>query len=343
VTPFGDDGFMGGPPARKGIEMPCLSTWFRAAILVAASIFAHTAGAAFPELPIQIVVPFAAGSPVDMLARLLAEGWKRSGFADVVIVNQPGAGGSIGVAQVAKAAPDGYTLALAGDAALVVNPALYPDSALSPLSDLAPISQLVITPTVLVVGKDVPASTVSELVALARAQPGQLSFASAGAGTSSRRNGELLKQAARLDLIHVPYKASPLPDVAAGRVTMFFASAATAAPLVADGRLRALAIAGRRERLARWPDVPTMAEAGFPQVDSLAWFGLVAPAGTPPERVERLRDEAAKALQDPALAPRLDALGATLVVSSPTALRALIASELPRWRAFVKEVGIQSD
>lgn len=321
--------------------MQFLSTWFRIAALVAAGSFAHAAGAAFPERTIQIIVPFAAGSPPDVLARLLADGWKRSGFAEAVVVNQPGAGGSIGVAQVAKAAPDGYTLAIAGDAALLVNPALYPEQALSPLSDLAPVSQLVVTPTVLVVSKDVPARSMAELVALARAQPGQLSFASAGAGTSSRRNGELLKQAARLDLLHVPYKASPMVDVIAGRVTMFFANPAVAA-MVADGRLRALAVAGP-ERLARLPDVPTMSEAGFPQINSLAWFGLVAPAGTPAERIERLRDEAAKALRDPSSAQRLDSLGGSLVLSSPTEFRALIASELPRWRAFVKEVGIQPD
>lgn len=321
----------------------CLRTGFGAAALGVATIAAvPTAAAPFPERPIQIVVPFAAGSPPDVLARLLVEGWKRNGFADAVVVNQPGAGGSLGVAQVAAAVADGHTLALAGDAALLVNPALYPERPLSPLTALAPISQLVITPTVLVVGNDVPARNVADLVALARAQPGRLSFASAGAGTSSRRNGELLRQAARLDLVHVPYKASPLPDVVAGRVTMFFASAATIAPLIADGRLRALAVASR-ERLARWPDVPTMAEAGFAQVDSLAWFGLVAPAGTPPDRVERLRDEAAKALQDPALAARLETLGGSLVVSTPSAFRSLLASELPRWRAFVKEVGMQAD
>jgi tripartite-type tricarboxylate transporter receptor subunit TctC len=262
-------------------------------------------------------------------------------LCDAVVVNQPGAGGSIGVAQVAKAAPDGYTLALAGDAALLVNPALYPEQALSPLTDLAPVSQLVITPTVLVVGKDVPVRNVAELVALARTQPGQSSFASAGAGTSSRRNGELLKLAARLDLLHVPYKASPVLDVIAGRVTMFFAPP-TIARIVAEGSLRALAIAGP-ERLAGLPGVPTMAEAGFPQVNSLAWFGLVAPAGTPAERLERLRDEAAKALRDSASAQPLDTLAGSLVLSTPAEFRALIANELPRWRAFVKEVGIQAD
>lgn len=321
--------------------MSFLPTWFRVGLSFAASVVTPVAVAAFPERAIQIVVPFAAGSPPDVLARLLAEGWKRSGFAEAVVVNQPGAGGSIGVAQVAKAAPDGYTLALAGDAALLVNPALYPEQPLSPLTDLAPVSQLVITPTVLVVGKDVPVRSAAELVALARAQPGQLSFASAGAGTSSRRNGELLKQAARLDLLHVPYKASPVLDVVAGRVTMFFATPAIART-VAEGNLRALAIAGP-ERLAGLPGVPTMAEAGFPQVNSLAWFGLVAPAGTPAERLERLRDEAAKALRDPASAQRLGVLAGTLVLSTPAEFRTLITSELPRWRAFVKEVGIQAD
>ena len=318
------------------------SVTLRALASITACLIAAAASAAYPERQIQIVVPFAAGSPPDLLARLLSEGWKRSGFADAVVVNQPGAGGSLAVAQVAKAAPDGHTVALAGDAALVVNPALYPNLLQSPLSELAVVSQLVVTPTVLVVGKDVPAGSVADLVALARAQPGAVSFASAGAGTSSRRNGELLRRRAGVDMVHVPYKIGPLVDVAEGRVTLFFANPATAAVLVADGRLKALAVAAR-ERLARWPDVPTMAEAGFPEVDSLAWFALVAPAGTPPVIVERLRDEAAKALHDPAAASRPEALGASAVLSTPSAARLLIADELPRWRAFVREAGIQAD
>ena len=316
---------------------------FRSIALFAAGLLlAVAARAAFPERPIQIVVPFAAGSPPDVLARLIADGWKRNGFAEAVIVNQPGAGGSLAVAQVAKDAPDGYTVALAGDAALLVNPALYPNLLQSPLQELAPVSQLVVTPTVLVVGKDSPARNVADLVALARAKPGSVSFASAGAGTSSRRNGELLKRRAGVEMVHVPYRTSPLPDVAEGRVTMFFANPATAAALVAAGRVRAIAVAAR-ERLARWPDVPTLAESGYPEVDSLAWFGLVAPSGTPPDIVERLQAEAAKALRDPTAAERLDALGASTVLSTPAAMRQLIADELPRWRAFVREAGIQAD
>lgn len=314
--------------------------------LAASFLLASAAGlpawAAYPERPIQIVVPFAAGSPPDIVARLLVDGWKRSGFAEAVVVNQPGAGGSLAVAQLAKAAPDGYTIALAGDAALVVNPALYPDLSLSPLQDLTPISQLVVTPTVLVVAKSNPARSVDELLQAARKQPNALSFASAGAGTSSRRNGELLQRAAGVQLVHVPYKTSPLVDVAEGRVTMFFANPATVMPLLAGDRLRVLAVAAP-ERLPRWPDVPTMAEAGWPQVDSLAWFGLVAPAGLAPQIAQRLRDEAAKALQDAQAAQRLDALGARAVVSSPTAFKALMEQEWPRWRAFVKDVGIQAD
>lgn len=326
--------------------------WFRdtfrrsgllgAFVAPALALAAQDSGTGVAGRPIQLVVPFAAGSPPDVLARLLAEGWKRNGFADTVVVNQPGAGGSLGVAQVAQAAPDGYTLAIAGDAALLVNPALYPDLPLSVPADLSPVSQLIVTPTVLVVGQGSPARSVADLVNLARATPGTASFGSAGAGTSSRRNGELLQRAATIELLHVPYKTSPLPDVAAGRVTMFFANAATSAPLVADGRLRPLAIAGPA-RLPRWPEVPTMAEAGYAQVDSLAWFGLVAPAGTPPTVLERLRDEAARALQHPAAAPRIDALGGSLVLSSPTAFRDFIVRELPRWRAFVKDLGIKAD
>jgi len=303
---------------------------------------AAAAYAEYPERAVQIVVPFAAGSPPDVLARVLAEGWKRQGFADAVIVNQPGAGGSLAVAQVAKAAPDGYTVAIAGDAALVVNPALYPKLLASPLQELTPVSQLVVTPTVLVVGAGSGLRSVADLLALARATPGSVSFASLGAGTSSRRNGELLQRSAAVSLLHVPYKSSPLIDVAKGRVTMFFASPATVAPLVADGRLRVLAVAAR-ERLARWPDVPTMAQAGHASVDSLAWFALVAPAGTPRAIVERLHAEAARALQDPAVAPRLEALGAAPVTSSPEALHQLIAEELPRWRDFVRDAGIQAD
>ena len=323
--------------------MPRIAAPLRCAVvLIAALAMGAGAQAAWPERPIQIVVPFAAGSPPDIVARLLAEGWKRSGFAEATVVNQPGAGGSLAVAQVAKAAPDGYTLALAGDAALVVNPALVPNVPLAPLQDLTPISQLVVTPTVLVVGKGSAARSVAELVDAARRQPGAFSFASVGAGTSSRRNGELLQRLADLRLTHIPYKNSPLTDVAEGRVTMFFANPATIAPFLAGERLRVLAVAAR-ERLARWPEVPTMAEAGWPKVDSLAWFGLVAPAGLPAAVAERLRDEAAKALQDPQATQRLDALGGWLVASTPAAFKALLAEELPRWRDFVKEAGIQAD
>jgi tripartite-type tricarboxylate transporter receptor subunit TctC len=317
----------------------CLRCLLAAATTLCLASLSH---AAYPERAIQIVVPFAAGSPPDVLARALADGWKRAGFAEAVVVNQPGAGGSIAVAQLTKAPPDGYTLAIAGDAALVVNPWLYPSAGFSPLRDITPVSQLVVTPTVLIVGKGTPARSVGELVDAARRSPGALSFASAGAGTSSRRNGELLRLSSRTEWIHVPYKNSALPDVAEGRVTMFFANAATIAPFIADGRLRPLAVAAP-ERLARLPDVPTMAEAGFAQVDSPAWFGLIAPPGLPNDIAERLRAAAESALRDPSAAARVEALGGRVVVSGPAAFRALIADELPRWREFVREARIEPD
>lgn len=298
--------------------------------------------AAFPDRPIQIVVPFAAGSPPDTLARLLADGWKRNGFAEAAVVNQPGAGGSLALAQVARAPPDGHVLAVAGDAALVINPVLYPDLPLSPLTDLTPVSQLVVTPTVLVVGRSQPARSVQELVDAARRQPGVLSFASVGGGTSSRRNGELLQRAAGIRLLHVPYKTSPLADVVEGRVTLFFANPATIGPFVADGRLRVLAVAAP-ERLPRWPEVPTLTEGGWPQVEATAWFGLVAPAGLPPALAQRLRDEAARALQDAQARPALEALGGRTVVGTPAEFRTLLERELPRGRAFVDEVGLRPE
>jgi tripartite-type tricarboxylate transporter receptor subunit TctC len=322
--------------------MPSRITGLLSGLSLALGLAVAGPAAAYPDRPIQIVVPFAAGSPPDTVARLLVDGWKRHGFAEATVVNQPGAGGSLALTQVARAAPDGHVLALAGDAALVVNPALYPGLPLSPLSDLTPVSQLVVTPTVLVVGHSQPARTVQDLVEAARREPGTLSFASAGGGTSSRRNGELLQRAAGLRLVHVPYKASPLADVAAGRVTMFFANPASIGPFVADGRLRVLAVAAP-QRLPRWPDVPTLAEAGWPQVDATAWFGLVAPAGLPPAVAQRLRDEAARALQDAQALPALEALGGRTVVGSPAEFRELLAREVPRGRAFVVEVGLQPE
>lgn len=301
-----------------------------------------SARADYPERPIQIVVPFAAGSPPDQLARVLADSFGPSLGTSVVVQNMAGAAGNIGVAHVAKSAADGYTLVLAGDAAIVVNPAIYDRLPFDPQRDLAPVSQVAVTPNVLVVGTQVPATSVSALVALAREQPGQLAFASAGAGTSSHRAGELLQRQAGIALTHVPYKNSALPDVVGGNVTMFFANPATSLPLVRDGKLRALAVSSLR-RLSIAPELPTLAESGFRGFEAVAWFGLLAPAGTPPAVLKRLQAETARALAQPAMRDKLAAMGAEPVGSTPEEFVRLIASETPKWAQLMKAAGIKAD
>lgn len=294
------------------------------------------------ERPIQLVVPFGAGTVVDILGRLLAEHMGPALGTTVVVQNMPGAAGNIGVGHVAKAAPDGHTLVLAGDAAIVVNPAIYSKLPYDPQRDLAPVSQITVTPNVLVVGNQVPAASVAELVALAKAQPGKLSFASPGAGTSGHRAGELLRRAAGIDIVHVPYKNSPLTDVVGGSVTMFFAPTATALPMVRDGKLRALATTAP-QRLAVTPELPTMVEAGYPGFDAVAWFGLLAPAGTPAGRLQRLQAAAVQALAQPVVRERLAGMGATAVGSTPEQFARFIADETPRWARLMREAGIRAD
>jgi tripartite-type tricarboxylate transporter receptor subunit TctC len=286
--------------------------------------------------PLRVVVPFAAGSAPDLLARLLAERWERP----VVVVNMPGAGGNLGVDHVAKAEKDGHTLVLAGDAAITVNPAIYEHMPFDPRRDLAPVSQIAVTPNLLVVAANSPIRSVADIVALARAEPGRQTYASAGAGTSSHRAGEMLKRAEGLDIAHVPYRNSPLPDVLSGNVGFFFANVATALPLVREGKLRALA-ASSRQRLAVAPDVPTMIELGYEGFEAVAWFGLLAPAGTPPGMITGLHAELAVIGSEPDVRSRLFAMGAEPIFSAPDAFAALIAAETSKWALLMKRTGIK--
>jgi tripartite-type tricarboxylate transporter receptor subunit TctC len=278
------------------------------------------------DATIHLVVPFAAGSAPDTIGRLLADGLGPALDATVVVDNVPGAGGRIGVQRVTQAAPDGHTLVLSGDGALVIDAGTAPP-------ELAPISQLVLTPNVLVVSNTLPVHSVAELLTLVRSQPGRFSYASAGNGTSSHRAGELLNRLAGLDLVHVPYTASPLPDVMAGHVPIFFANIANAMPLVRDGKLRALAVSSA-SRSAAAPELPTMTEAGLPGFEAVAWFGLLAPAGTPPSTVQRLQAAAQQVLAQPALRSRLQALGTTPLGSSAAEFTQLIERERRRWAAL---------
>jgi tripartite-type tricarboxylate transporter receptor subunit TctC len=301
-------------------------TWLRRVVLMlcAAPAMALAQPQVWPSRPIHLVVPFAAGTAPDTIARSLAEALAQSLAVPVVVENQPGAGGTLGVNRVAKASGDGYTLVLSGDAAIVGDARFGVKLPYDPATDLVPVSQVAMTPNILVVGNDVPARTVQELVALVRSRPWGMSYASVGYGTSSHRGGELLSRAAGLDMIHVPGTASPLPDVVGGRISMFFANAASL-PLVREGKLRALAVSSR-ERLPAAPEIPTVAESGFPGFEAVAWFALFAAKGTPPEIAARLETEVRKAVSGPTLRERLQGMGAVPVGGSAEALAALVSA-----------------
>jgi len=302
-----------------------------AALSASPGLAGAQAPAAYPSKPIRLVVPFPAGTAPDVLARLLTPALSESMAANVVVENVPGAGGTIGVDRVAKSAPDGHTLLLSGDAALVLTGGAYGvKPPYETLRDLAPIAQLIITPNVLVVSNDVPARSVQELVALVRSQPGKFSYSSAGIGLSQHRAGELMNGMAGLDMVHVPNPANPWTDVIAGRTQLMFGNIAAALPLVKDGKVRALAVTSTT-RAAAAPELPTVAESGLPGFESLSWFGVLAPAGTPPAVLQRLEAELQKAMATPAIRERVAALGAMPGALNAAGLRQVIENETKRW------------
>jgi tripartite-type tricarboxylate transporter receptor subunit TctC len=290
-----------------------------------------SAQSAYPSRPIRLVVPFPAGTAPDVLARLLVPALAESMSANVVVENVPGAGGTIGVDRVAKSAPDGHTLLLSGDAALVLTSGAY---GMRPpyetLRDLAPITQLIITPNVLVVANDVPARNVAELVALVRSQPGKFSYSSAGIGLSQHRAGELMNGMAGLDMVHVPNPSNPWMDVIAGRTQLMFGNIAVALPFIKDGRLRGLAVTSTT-RASAAPELPTVSESGLPGFESLSWFGVLAPAGTPPAVLQRLEAELQKAMATPTIMERLATMGAMPGVQNAAGFAQLIKNEIKRW------------
>jgi tripartite-type tricarboxylate transporter receptor subunit TctC len=284
----------------------------------------------YPDRPVHILVGFAAGGPADAIARILADKLSQKWSRPVLVENIAGAGGNVGAERAATSARDGYTLLMATNAQVTVNPILYDKMTFNPLRDLATISQIVFTPNILVVNNNVAATNVQELVALARSLPGNLTFGSAGVGATQHLAGELFKSLAHLDIRHVPYRgAAPvITDLLGGHVTMFFGPPAQLIPLIRENKVRALAVASPK-RFSATPDLPTMIEAGFPGFDVSVSFGLMAPAGTPPDIINKIHDDTVAALALPDVRRRLVDLGMEEIGNSPEEFAAALVSNHP--------------
>jgi tripartite-type tricarboxylate transporter receptor subunit TctC len=316
----------------------------RGAVLAAAAAAALAAQAAFPDRPLRLVVPFPAGGATDLMARLAAQELGIALGQPVVIENRGGAGGAIGAEAVAGAPKDGYTLLFATMGTLAINPALYPKLRYDPLRDFAPLSLTHLTPRVMVAARGLPARSVQEVVALAKRQPGRLTYGSAGNGSSSHLAGALFARVAGVELVHVPYKGSAplLNDVLAGRVDMTFDSYAIYEEHAKSGRVRVLASTGAK-RMASLPQVPTVAESGLPGYELSNWLGLVAPAGTPPEVLRTLQAAAVRAMAAPSQRAQLEPLGIEPVSSTPEAFARTIRDEQKRWAEVVRQGRVTAD
>ena len=299
----------------------------------------------YPTKPIRLVVPYPAGGPLDIMARAigqkLSEAWKQP----VVVDNRAGAGGNIGADFVAKSAPDGYTLLMGAVATHAINPSLYSKIPYDPVKDFAPVALVAQVPNILVVNPAVPAKTVRELIALARAQPGTLNFGSGSTGSTGHLAGELFNTMAGVKMVHIPYKgaAPATADLLGGQVQLMFDNLASALPNVKAGKLRALAVT-TLARSPAIPELPTIAESGLPGFDLTTWFGLLVPAGTPPEIVARLNAEIVRALDAKDMRERLEKMGAEpLSNNTPERFAAFIRSEAAKYARVVKDSGAKVD
>lgn len=316
---------------------------FALAVLTGAS--GVGAQSTYPSRPITIVVGFSAGGTTDIITRLISDELRKGLGQPIVIENRPGAGGNIGAELVARAKPDGHTLLMGSVGPLAINASLYKRMPYDNLKDLTPISLVAHVPNMLVVNpRTVPAQTFQEFVALAKANPGKYFYASTGSGTSSHLSGVLLNQLAGLDLTHVPYKgAVALNDVLSGEsVQCMFATIPSAIQLVRGGKLRALAVTSLH-RSGGVPNVPTIAESGFPGFDASSWFGLVGPAGLPREIALKVQGEVARILKDPALREKFIQQGADPIGSTPDEFGQYMKDETAKWAKIVKASGAQAD
>ena len=306
-------------------------------------LLATGAGAQFPSRPITIVVPYAPGGTNDIMARAVAGKMQESIGQSVVVENKPGAGGNIGAAHVAKSAPDGHTILTASVGVYSINKWMQ-KLPYDPEKDFAPITNGGSVPNMLIVHPSVPVKDVRELIAFARANPGKVAFASMGSGTTGHLSGELFKQLANADILHVPYKGSApaLQDLLGGQVQLMFDNMPTAIKLAQSGKVKGLALTSLQPHPLA-PGVPTLDQAGLKGFDVTAWFGFAAPAGTPKPVIDRLNAEMVKALRDPVVSENLTKLGVTIIADTPEHFAAYMASESKKWKEVVQRAGIKLD
>lgn len=302
---------------------------------------AHAFAAAFPDRPVHIVVPFPPGGSNDVVARFLGAKLGELWGQPVIIDNRAGANGNIGAEVVARSAPDGYTMLLTAPGPLVVNQSLYPHLTFNPTTDFAPVALVASVQIVLMVHPAVKANTVAELIALAKTAPGTMNFGSSGYGSTNHLAGELFKALADINIVHVPYRgaAPAMNDLLAGQIPILFDNMPAVRPQVLAGTVRALAVAGAA-RSSLFPDLPTMAEAGVPGFAASSWFGLVAPAGTPPDVMNTLTESTRKVLSDPDLAKKLADVGAEPGALSGDKFGSFLHAEADKWGKVVSASGV---
>ena len=314
------------------------------ALAWATQVTAADSGQSYPNRPVRFIVPFAPGGSTDTLARTVGQKLGEALGEQVVVDNRSGGNGNIGTDLVAHAAPDGYTILLGYIANLAIGPSLYAKLPFDPVKDLAPVTQLAVAPNILVVHPSVPAKNFKEFIAYAKANPQKVNFASAAVASPGHLAGELLNHAAGIHMQHVPYKGSgqAVVDVVGGQVKVMVSGMSSVMPHIKAGRLRALAVTGA-QRSPAVPDIPTIAESGFPKFEATAWYGVLVPARTPKAIVTRLHDEIVRALKMPDVKERLESVGFEIVGSTPEAFGAYIKSEIVKWAPVVKASGAKAD
>ena len=310
-------------------------------LLVAPAAFAQTS---YPEQTVRILIGFPAGTAPDVAARILGDKLTQMWGKPVVVENITGASGNIAADRAAKASHDGYTLFMGGNSSLIMSVSLTDKLSFDPVKDFVPITQIFVAANLLVVPPDAPVKSIAELVALAKAKPGELTYGHTGAGSSQHLAGELFKYMAKVNIQPVSYRGSTavLPDLLAGRITMGFTNVVNAAPLVREGKLRAFAVSSRKRSVAA-PDLPTMIEMGYPGFEAVPWFGFLAPAGTPDAIVEKVHRDTMTVLAMPDVRKRFEDNGLDVIGSTPAEFAEVIKTEIPYWAKIIKEAGIKAE